>query len=88
MEARIVEELRSLDLLATPERPHVRELEYEDLGKLQYLSCAIKVRNPLLLRIMHDYNEFVETGWNAGTYLLGFLRPSQCYALRWWSSRI
>ncbi len=44
VEARIVKELRSLDLLATPKRPDVRELEYEDLGKLQYLSCAIKVR--------------------------------------------
>ena len=43
VEARIVEELRSLDLLATPERPRARALEYADLGKLVYLSSAIKV---------------------------------------------
>ena len=40
-----MEELRLLDLLATPERPRVRNLEYDDLGKLHYLSCAIKVRS-------------------------------------------
>ena len=52
VEARIVMELRSLDLLATPERPHVRDLEYEDLGKLHYLSCAIKVSSDVSLHIM------------------------------------
>ncbi len=44
VEARIVEELQSLDLLATPQRPRVRQLQHADLSRLTYLSCAIKVR--------------------------------------------
>lgn len=44
VEARIVEELRSHGLLATPERPQPRALEHADLSKLTYLSCAVKVR--------------------------------------------
>ena len=39
-------ELQGLGLLATPQRPEPRPLEYEDLGKLTYLSCAIKVCPP------------------------------------------
>lgn len=50
-----MEELRSLDLLATPDRPRVRDLEYDDLGKLQYLSCAIKVRDCLVMISAHCF---------------------------------
>ena len=38
-----MEELRLLDLLATPQQPRPRDMEHADLGKLTYLSCAIKV---------------------------------------------
>ena len=44
VEAKIVEELRSLGLLATPQQPQPRALEHADLSKLTYLSCAVKVR--------------------------------------------
>ena len=44
VEARIVEELRGLGLLATPQQPQPRALEHADLSKLIYLSCAVKVR--------------------------------------------
>ena len=43
VEARIVEELRSLNLLASPQQRRVRELQHSDLSRLTYLSCAIKV---------------------------------------------
>jgi hypothetical protein len=43
MEAKIVEELRSLGLLATPEQPQPRPLLPEDLSKLTYLNLVIKV---------------------------------------------
>ena len=43
VEARIVEELRSLDLLATPQQPRPRDLQHSDLSRLIYLTCAIKV---------------------------------------------
>ena len=42
VEAKIVEELRSLDLLATPERPVPRAIEWEDLIKLTYLTAVLK----------------------------------------------
>ena len=42
-EAHIVAELRELGLLATPEQPHPRALEYTDLAKLTYLNDALKV---------------------------------------------
>ena len=42
-EARIVEELRRLGLLATPEQPQPRALEHADLSRLTHLTCAIKV---------------------------------------------
>ena len=48
MEAKITEELASLGLLATPERPKPRPLEWEDLSKLVYLNAVIKVLNPSL----------------------------------------
>ncbi len=44
VEARIVDELRGLGLLATPQQPQPRALEHADLSKLTYLSCAVKVR--------------------------------------------
>ena len=44
VEARIVDELRGLGLLATPQQPQPRPLEHADLSKLTYLSCAVKVR--------------------------------------------
>ncbi len=44
VEARLVEELRSLDLLATREQPRVRDLTYDDLAELTYLSCVVKAR--------------------------------------------
>jgi len=43
VEARVVEELRGLGLLATPEQPQPRALEHADLSRLTYLTCAIKV---------------------------------------------
>lgn len=45
-EERIVAELRELGLLATPEQPHPRALEYTDLAKLTSLNNALKVRSP------------------------------------------
>ncbi|KAK9916023.1 hypothetical protein WJX75_007417 [Coccomyxa subellipsoidea] len=42
VEAKITEELASLGLLATPERPKPRPLEWEDLSKLVYLNAVIK----------------------------------------------
>ncbi len=43
VEARIVEELLSLDLLATRARPAPRAMQWEDTGKLAYLNNVIKV---------------------------------------------
>jgi hypothetical protein len=43
VEAKIVEELRSLDLLATHARPAPRAIEWEDTSKLVYLNNVIKV---------------------------------------------
>ena len=44
VEAKIVEELRSLDLLATPEQPSPRPIQWEDIPRLTYLNAVIKVR--------------------------------------------
>ena len=44
VEAKIVEELRSLDLLATPAQPAPRPIQWEDVSKLTYLNNVIKVR--------------------------------------------
>lgn len=43
VEQKIAAELQGLGLLATPEQPQPRRLQWEDLSKLQYLSCALKV---------------------------------------------
>ncbi len=43
VEARVLEELDALGLLVTPARPKPRQMEWNDLVKLPYLSCAIKV---------------------------------------------
>lgn len=43
VEAKIVEELDSLELLITPERPRPREMVYADLSKMVYLNAVIKV---------------------------------------------
>ena len=43
VEAKIVEELRSLDLLATPEQPTPRPIQWDDIPHLTYLNAVIKV---------------------------------------------
>lgn len=43
IEAKIVEELASLELLASAQAPQPRMLQYEDLSKLAYLNLVIKV---------------------------------------------
>lgn len=43
VEAKIVADLASLGLLATPDQPSPRQLAFEDLGKLTYLNMVIKV---------------------------------------------
>lgn len=40
----MVAELASLGLLATPEQPQPRPIEWDDLGKLVYLNTVIKVQ--------------------------------------------
>ncbi|CAL5219591.1 g1454 [Coccomyxa viridis] len=42
VEAKIVEELRSLDLLATPKQPSPRPIQWEDIPRLTYLNAVIK----------------------------------------------
>ncbi|CAL5222409.1 g4768 [Coccomyxa viridis] len=42
VEAKIVEELKSLDLLATPEQPQPRPIQWDDVPKLTYLTAVIK----------------------------------------------
>ncbi len=44
VERKVVQELDLLGLLATPERPNPRSIEYADLSRLTYLNCVIKVR--------------------------------------------
>ena len=45
VEAKIVEELKSLDLLATPEKAQPRPIQWDDVPKLPYLTAVIKVRS-------------------------------------------
>ena len=43
VEAKMVEELRSLNLLATPEQPTPRPIQWDDIPKLTYINVVIKV---------------------------------------------
>jgi hypothetical protein len=42
VEAKVLAELDELGLLATPTRPTPRDVEFEDLAKLTYLSAVVK----------------------------------------------
>ena len=44
VEAKVLKELEELQLLASPEHPAPRQLEFTDLSKLTYLTCCIKAR--------------------------------------------
>lgn len=46
VEEKIVAELGSLGLLATPGNPFPRKVEWEDLSKMPYLDAVIKVMPP------------------------------------------
>jgi cytochrome P450 len=41
IEEHIVKELESLGLLATASNPNPRDVTYDDLGRLPYLTCVI-----------------------------------------------
>ena len=43
VEARLVQELDGMGLLATPDRPNPRPVAPADLGRLTYLQAIIKV---------------------------------------------
>ena len=43
VEAKITEELRQHDLLATVEQPNPRAIQWDDIPKLTYLNAVIKV---------------------------------------------
>ena len=43
-----MEELRALGLLATPEQPAPRPIQWEDVAKLTYLNNVIKVRTCMI----------------------------------------
>ena len=43
VEAKIAEELRSMDLLATPENPKPRVIQFDDIFKMTYINAVIKV---------------------------------------------
>ena len=47
VERKIAEELRGLGLLGTPEQPRPRPLHCDDLLKLHYLGCAMKVHTTI-----------------------------------------
>ena len=46
VEAKIVEELKQHDLLATIEQPNPRAIQWDDIPKLTYLNAVIKVTFP------------------------------------------
>lgn len=52
VEAKILEELDSLELSITPQRPRPRPLTYADLPKLAYLQAVIKVLSWWLLALL------------------------------------
>ena len=54
VERKVVEELDQLGLLATPERPIPRSLEFADLSRLTYLNCVIKVCTEEVSLDVHD----------------------------------
>ena len=43
VEAKLVEQLKSLDLLATAEQPAPRPIQWDDIPRLTYLNAVIKV---------------------------------------------
>ena len=43
-----MEELRRLDLLATPQRPSPRPIQWDDITRLTYLNAVIKVPSAAL----------------------------------------
>ena len=45
VEAKLVAELEQAGLLATPQQPEPRALQYADLSKLTYLNMVIKARS-------------------------------------------
>lgn len=46
VEAKVIAELDACELLVTPARPQPRTPEYDDLPRLNYLKCVIKVALP------------------------------------------
>lgn len=42
VEEKIVQELEKLGLLATASNPNPRDVTFDDLGRLPYLTCVIK----------------------------------------------
>lgn len=50
-EAKLVAELREHGLLATPEQPTPRPIQWDDIPKLTYLQAALKASGTLLLRL-------------------------------------
>ena len=43
VDAKIVEELKSLDLLASAEQPAPRPIQWDDIPRLIYLNAVVKV---------------------------------------------
>ena len=63
VEARIVEELKNLDLLATAEQPTPRPIQWDDIPRLIYLNAVIKVLSipPQLLSCCQSPSGYVGT---------------------------
>ena len=45
VEAKVLAELDALELLTTPARPQPRPMIYDDIARVAYTTCAIKVRS-------------------------------------------
>lgn len=43
VQAKVLQELQSLGLAASPKQPQPRQLSYSDLGELAYLQAVVKV---------------------------------------------